>query len=58
MRNSSLVEVDLRRKLPGLNYIPKLWIRYEKYLVVEERCIKEEAILKRVVDEIQEKMPE
>ena len=26
MRKSSLVEVGLRRKLPGLNYIPKLWI--------------------------------
>ena len=26
MRNSSLVDVGLRRKLPGLNYIPKLWI--------------------------------
>ncbi len=26
MRNSSLVDVGPRRKLPGLNYIPKLWI--------------------------------
>ena len=31
MRNSSLVEVVLRRKLPGLNYIPKLWIRIQRY---------------------------
>ena len=30
MRNSSLVEVVLRRKLPGLNYIPKLWISYQE----------------------------
>ena len=30
MRNSSLVDVGLRRKLPGLNYIPKLWIVYDK----------------------------
>ena len=32
MRNSSLVEVGLRRKLPGLNYIPKLWICILKYI--------------------------
>ena len=31
MRNSSLVEVVLRRKLPGLNYIPKLWICIQRY---------------------------
>ena len=30
MRNSSLVDVGLRRKLPGLNYVPKLWIVYER----------------------------
>ena len=30
MRNSSLVDVGLRRKLPGLNYIPKLWIVQQK----------------------------
>ena len=29
MRNSSLVDVGPRRKLPGLNYIPKLWMRHE-----------------------------
>ena len=28
MRNSSLVDVGPRRKLPGLNYVPKLWIVY------------------------------
>ena len=32
MRNSSLVDVVLRRKLPGLNYIPKLWIYVLKYI--------------------------
>ena len=32
MRNSSLVEVVLRRKLPGLNYIPKLWICIQEYI--------------------------
>ncbi len=32
MRNSSLVEVGLRRKLPGLNYIPKLWICCQKII--------------------------
>ena len=30
MRNSSLVDVGPRRKLPGLNYVPKLWIVYRR----------------------------
>ena len=56
VRNSSLVEWLGAENVTGLKYIPKLGIAH--CAVVEERCIKVEAILKRVVDEIQERMPE
>ena len=46
MRNSSLVDVGLRRKLPGLNYIPKLWIVH-LCTVVEEHCVVGRSMIER-----------
>ena len=55
VRNSSLVERSCAENEPGLNTTPKL--RNSKELV-EEHCIREEAVPKGAVDFMEERMPE
>ena len=55
VRNSSLVEGSCAENEPGLNTTPKL--RNPKGLV-EEHCIREEAVPEGAVDFMEERMPE
>ena len=47
----------MRRRLPGLKLDAEVWELTEKGKLVEEQCVKAEAVPKGGVDNTQERMP-